>query len=545
LLLKSPGSTYSDHASFWTKNYGAILLIEDENDFHAYYHTVNDVISYFNIPYFFKMTKLSLATLAVLALDLNLSINHTPIASMETSVPIQTSALVQTGLRIGSGIAAPRLYYRVDQGSGYSAFNEVVGAPSRESKNFNFSIPQLPLGSSVQYYIAAQDSSSSLVTTLPSGGNGFNPPGSTPPASFYQFFVAPLTVALIDSANSISNWTSVGGWNTTTAKFVSPPTSFTESPTGQYGNNVTASLTYIPAIPLQNALGAVLEFDTQWAIETDWDYGQVRISTNNGTTWIALQGMYTNLATGTFQPAGQHLYDGTQSTWVREKIDISQYLGQSLKIQFYFKSDGSQTLDGWYVDNISVKTYSIVPVELVMFHAQADYNGVNIKWATSSEINNKGFSIQRSKDAINWSEVAFLNGRGTTTETNYYSYTDKFYSSGLYYYRLAQRDFDGTEKIYSPVEVDLTGVLSYSLDQNYPNPFNPVTSIKYSVPQSGRVKLAVYNLIGEQVAVLVNEIKEPGKYEVRFDASALSSGVYIYRMEGENFRDVKKLMLMK
>jgi hypothetical protein len=544
-VVRNPGSTYSDHASFWTKGYGAILLIENDADFHPAYHTVNDNLSYYNIPYFVKMAKVSLATLATLALDLRLELVHTPIASMEYTGPIPTSAVIQSGLRIGAGTAAPRLYYRVNGGSGYSSFNNVSGVQAGQTNTYNFTIPQVPAGSSVQYYLAAQDSASSMVTTLPGGGGGYNPPGSIPPTTFYQFFSAPLVTAMQDSANNLNNWTSVGGWGTTTAKFVSAPTSFTESPGGLYGASVITSLTYNSNITVENALGAVIEFDTQFDIEADYDYGQVRLSTNNGTTWIPLRGQYMNLATGNFQPSGQYLYDGIQSTWVREKIDITEYIGQPFKIQFYFRSDNAIQKDGWYVDNISVNAYSIVPVELVMFNAEAGFNGVKLDWITSTEVNNMGFEVQRSKNAVSWDKITFVKGKGTTSETSYYTFTDKFFSSGTYYYRLIQRDFDGTEKAYNPVEVDLTGAIDYALEQNYPNPFNPSTLIKYSVPLSGRVKLAVYNMIGEEVALLVNEIKEPGKYEVTFDASHLSSGIYLYRMESQNFREVKKLVFMK
>ena len=87
--------------------------------------------------------------------------------------------------------------------------------------------------------------------------------------------------------------------------------------------------------------------------------------------------------------------------------------------------------------------------------------------------------------------------------------------------------------------------VSYQLEQNYPNPFNPSTRITYSIPEYGFVKLAVYNMLGEEVATIVNTTQEPGKYEVNFNASKLSSGVYVYRIEASNFIASKKLILLK
>jgi len=86
---------------------------------------------------------------------------------------------------------------------------------------------------------------------------------------------------------------------------------------------------------------------------------------------------------------------------------------------------------------------------------------------------------------------------------------------------------------------------NFYLQQNYPNPFNPHTSINYSIPEEGFVRLAVYNMLGEEVAMIVNASQKAGSYEVNFNASGLSSGVYIYRIEAANYTASKKLMLMK
>lgn len=85
----------------------------------------------------------------------------------------------------------------------------------------------------------------------------------------------------------------------------------------------------------------------------------------------------------------------------------------------------------------------------------------------------------------------------------------------------------------------------YSLSQNYPNPFNPVTTISYTLKNESDVKLKVYNLLGKEVALLVNDIKPSGNYSIKFDASFLPSGVYIYTIQAGQFRDSKKLVLLK
>jgi hypothetical protein len=87
--------------------------------------------------------------------------------------------------------------------------------------------------------------------------------------------------------------------------------------------------------------------------------------------------------------------------------------------------------------------------------------------------------------------------------------------------------------------------VSFSLSQNYPNPFNPSSVIRFQVPVASHARLAVYDILGREVAVLVDEVKAPGTYEVKFTAAGLASGVYFYRMQAGTFVDTKKLMLLK
>ncbi len=85
----------------------------------------------------------------------------------------------------------------------------------------------------------------------------------------------------------------------------------------------------------------------------------------------------------------------------------------------------------------------------------------------------------------------------------------------------------------------------FTLEQNYPNPFNPSTKIIYNVPKESQVKLEIFNILGQQVATLVNEVKPSGKYTINFDASKLSSGVYVYQLTSQNQILSKKMMLLK
>jgi hypothetical protein len=190
----------------------------------------------------------------------------------------------------------------------------------------------------------------------------------------------------------------------------------------------------------------------------------------------------------------------------------------------------------------------VVPVELVSFYALADQNSVNLNWTTATELNNRGFEVERSiksQNQLEWVTVGFVEGRGTTTEAQNYNFIDRNIDAGSYFYRLKQMDFDGTYEYSQRVEVEVLRPLDYALEQNYPNPFNPTTTINYSIPQAGAVRIALYDVLGNELKSIVDTYQDAGRYEVLLDASGMANGVYYYRIQSGEFTSTKKLMLMK
>jgi hypothetical protein len=116
----------------------------------------------------------------------------------------------------------------------------------------------------------------------------------------------------------------------------------------------------------------------------------------------------------------------------------------------------------------------------------------------------------------------------------------------LFFFNPATGSLVGTTVFTNVSRDETVGIPStFALHQNYPNPFNPSTTISYDLPVRARVKLVIYNLLGQEVATLVNGEQEPGRYNVKFDASGLPSGIYFYRLEAGKFVDVKKMILVK
>lgn len=193
-----------------------------------------------------------------------------------------------------------------------------------------------------------------------------------------------------------------------------------------------------------------------------------------------------------------------------------------------------------------------LPVELTSFTALPQGEFVNLTWETATEVNNYGFEIERSvvgtthELSLQWDKVGFVEGHGNSNSVNQYSFTDNTVIAGqAYSYRLKQIDFDGQFEYSSIVNVEAGIPTEFNLEQNYPNPFNPTTSISFSLPKAAQVNLSVYNVLGEKVAQLINTQMEAGKHNINFNASNLSTGTYIYRIETPEFSTSKKMMLVK
>jgi len=271
-----------------------------------------------------------------------------------------------------------------------------------------------------------------------------------------------------------------------------------------------------------------IEFDNDWNTLDAQDEAHVEVSIDGGTSW-----------TGVWDNIGADIRNS------HEVVDITTTVSGQSNVMFRLRSVQPGWDWWWVLDNFCIYGMYIVPVELTSFTAQVIKDGVELTWSTATETNNQGFEIERMSAGGSFEQVGYAAGFGTTTEPKAYSFIDSDLKGGSYTYRLKQIDFNGTFTYSDEVNIDITLPLEYALEQNYPNPFNPSTTIKYSIPEDGFVKLAVYNMLGEEVTTLINSQQKAGRYEVNFNATGLSSGVYVYRIEAANYTASKKLMLMK
>lgn len=187
-----------------------------------------------------------------------------------------------------------------------------------------------------------------------------------------------------------------------------------------------------------------------------------------------------------------------------------------------------------------------VPVEMTSFSASIINSRVCLNWETATETNNKGFEIERSTSNTTWKSIGYVSGNGTTLNPTKYSFIDENPLADVNYYRLKQIDFTGEYEYSNVIEVNLNTPVKFELLQNYPNPFNPASTISYNVAAKELVSLKVYDVLGNLVQQLVNEVKEPGRYSVEFNSNGkFSSGIYFYELRAGNFVQTRKMILMK
>ena len=293
--------------------------------------------------------------------------------------------------------------------------------------------------------------------------------------------------------------------------------------------------------PAQQGLAVALSKDGNTAVEggpfDGDDIGAAWVFTRNGNTWT--------------QQGKKLVGAGVAGSASEQGFSVAT------------TSNGNYALVGGVADSSArgaawfYTLRSTMPTVLSSFTLgpNAHGSGVLVSWVTTNEVAVAGFEVERS--AGNESGYAaipngFVPGHGNTTGVHSYTFPDSTVSPGRWFYRLKEIQTDNTftfsEGLSTTVVTDVaqTGSpLQFELSQNYPNPFNPTTGIRYQLPGDRWVRLVVYNVIGQQVAVLFDGRQYLGEHEVRFDGRNLSSGVYFYRLTAGSFSAVRKMLLVR
>ncbi|NUN08704.1 MAG: T9SS type A sorting domain-containing protein [Ignavibacteriaceae bacterium] len=247
------------------------------------------------------------------------------------------------------------------------------------------------------------------------------------------------------------------------------------------------------------------------------------------------------------------------SETTQEKLQMVSYIDEFYDTKLAWGDDRGSGR-GIFAQNVNkdgTLGSPVVPVELTSFSSEISGNSVILHWITATEINNKGFFIERLQNineefiplvSSEWEKIGFITGNGTTNEKQIYRFLDEQPGSGRISYRIKQVDFDGSYTYYKPINVVMSIndfiPSEFSIAQNYPNPFNPETKIEYSLPVTGNISIKVFDVLGNEITTLVNEVKEAGIHTLKFNASELNSGIYFAVFtSGDKTRSIKMTLL--
>ncbi|MGA2625031.1 MAG: T9SS type A sorting domain-containing protein [Bacteroidota bacterium] len=343
--------------------------------------------------------------------------------------------------------------------------------------------------------------------------------------------------------NDASTYYTANGTNPTSAMFQSFPNTF---PT--YGNGPTSYATkrYYTITTTGGSGSRTLSLSVRngtYGLDVDERNGysslNLRLWEGNGAVWTSMGG--TAYASVTNPPSSDAV-----------SLSISSFSGVTNPPKTRAASGMIGSSSDW-----TMSGGTGLPIELASLTASAVVNNVSLKWSTVSETNTMGFYVERSSSKTGpfTAVSSLIAGAGTSLEQHNYSYTDNSVSSGTYYYRLHEVDKNGAGSYSSVITVTVSGVsgvgdkrplpTEFALQQNYPNPFNPMTVVSYQLPVGSYVTLKVYNMLGQEVATLVNGMQEAGYKSVELDASNMPSGLYIYRLTAGTYTSVRKMVLIK
>ncbi len=231
--------------------------------------------------------------------------------------------------------------------------------------------------------------------------------------------------------------------------------------------------------------------------------------------------------------------------------------GNETGLNAYYKmSDGSGTTltdnqsnvtnnPGTITNATWISSDAPLPVELTSFTGKINGSSVTLNWQTATEVNNYGFNVELRIANGEWKKIGFVQGHGNSNSPKEYLFTDSSPLAGNVQYRLKQIDINGAYGYSKVVAINVDAPNALILEQNYPNPFNPTSIIRYEIPQTGFVKISVYDGLGKEIRVLVNEEKSPGHYEIIFDAKELASGIYFYTIRTADFIQSKKMIILR
>ena len=288
-----------------------------------------------------------------------------------------------------------------------------------------------------------------------------------------------------------------------------------------------------------------------------YDGGLVEISTDQGDTWVQIfptNGYPYLIRTGSTPgpfPAETPCF-AAGSNWQEIQFDLSSYEGTDAMFRFRFGSDGADTREGWYIDDIQITRQDDIEIPSALNVSYDESQGVMFAWEAPENSLPLGYNIYQSTTAGQYSDMP-INDNPIPDPA--YIYTDcnlhqnNFFVVTALYYGGIESNY--SNEVYLPaaiVSIDNNQdnlPTSFELFQNYPNPFNPITTIKFDLPEQSPVEITIYDILGRRVTTLVNSELAAGHHQVAWNATGHASGLYLYRLVAGKFTKSQKMLLLK
>jgi hypothetical protein len=315
---------------------------------------------------------------------------------------------------------------------------------------------------------------------------------------------------------------------------------------GNYWEPVDSRLISPPFVVPPATDNPALQF-WHWYSFSDYDYGEVQIKVNGGL-WQAISNQFTATSS---------------NAWTPFYVSLLAYADSTVQIAFYFHSHGSGSPDvstGWYIDDIYIVGY-VYPLihlntdslnfgDVLIDSTKTDSvivknigtDTLHISSISITGINFENFNVDTSLFFLAPNDSQFLSVSFTPDIVGVFNATLNIDSDGGNTYVDLTGNGISSTGIKNKDSITPT---EFSLSQNYPNPFNPVTHIRFGLPKASNVKIEIFNLLGQRVATLLNERKLAGYHTVEFNGGNFSSGVYLYRIQADEFQQVRKMLLIK
>jgi bacillolysin len=303
-----------------------------------------------------------------------------------------------------------------------------------------------------------------------------------------------------------------------------------------------------PVIAIPSAVVSPMQmaFEHYIATEPGWDGGNIKYSLNGGSWTLVPSAAFdfnpynsTIIGGGNDNPmAAQAAFTGTDGgslsgSWGQSIIDLDglgAVAGTNIQFRFEMGTDGCNGNDGWYIDDLEVyHCVSALPVELLLFTARADGMSVLLNWATASEINSKGFFVEKSKDGHSWESMGFVASAGEHTVSRVdYTFSDEHPWKGMNYYRLKQIDLDGVFE-YSEIRSVKMDFAQTDLVRFQPNPFTNSTTMILPTTTSGKVTISIYDITGRQLWSEERTVTDESNLLLE-DPGQLPKGIYAVKV---------------